>query len=202
MSSRFLRIFLWINQKSIQNFIRERSGKRTFRAWASASYAFSESEEYFWTVFFWIIIFSFPYETHSPTFFLPFFSCVYSFGESTYQALEEVGIKQRNYRKRKRNHEKARKNALQVRDNIQQRLRNFKPLFRKFKTQAAISAFLGSGPSSSALSFDLCTVDGDCALVPYEGCCSSVLSVNKSFVSEYNTHPEWKTLGMTWIVQK
>lgn len=91
---------------------------------------------------------------------------------------------------------KLEENALQVRDNIQQKVEEFQTAVQEVQeAQAAISAFLGSGPSSSALSFDLCTVDGDCALVPYEGCCSSVLSVNKSFVSEYNTHPEWKTLG-------
>lgn len=83
-------------------------------------------------------------------------------------------------------------NALKIRDDVQQKVGEFQKAVREVQeAQDAISTLLGSNQSSSDVPFDLCTVDEDCILVSYEGCCSSVISINRSFVSKYNAHPEW-----------
>src|SRR3990167_3028463 len=39
---------------------------------------------------------------------------------------------------------------------------------------------------------NICKSDSDCIYVPYNHCCTTFRAINKNYLDEYNSHPEWQ----------
>lgn len=82
-----------------------------------------------------------------------------------------------------------------VRDQVKTKVEDVDAAFQEIKeAEEAVSRVFGSRYEidMEREKSDLCLTDDECIVVEYEGCCSKVRAINKTYLERYNTTATWQ----------